>query len=292
MFQPGFDDHRHTVSTLSGEISYVEIGAGAPALFVHGIATNAHIWQNLIPLLADTRRCVAIDLPLHGQSQAAAEHQLTVGAFADTLAEVCASLRLDRIDLVGHDTGGAIVQVFAARHPELIHTLTLTNCETQDNIPPEAMAATVDAARAGQLGATAPALLADPAAARSFFAPSFENPNLLSAEMVDSFLRPVIGTPATAARFQELIAALGPDDLLAAEPSLRDLQAATLIAWATDDEFFDLKWAHWLHHLLPGARDVVEIDGGKLFFPFERADELASHIRHHWTTADASVPKY
>jgi len=286
MFLAGFDDHRRTVSTQPGEVSYIEIGTGPAALFVHGIATNAYIWHNLIPLLADTRRCVAIDLPLHGQSPATPEHRLTVGAFADTLAEVCARLSLGQVDLVGHDTGGAIAQVFAARRPELVRTLTLTNCETHDNIPPAAMAATVEAARAGQFAATAPAILADPAATRAFFAVGYQDPQFLSAELVDAFLEPVIGTPAAAARFQELIAGLGPDDLLAAEPALRALHAPTLIAWATDDEFFDLKWAHWLHDTIPGARDLVEIAGGKLFFPHERAAELAPHIHRHWNTPD------
>ncbi|WP_433178980.1 alpha/beta fold hydrolase [Actinoallomurus sp. CA-150999] len=288
MFLPGFDDNRHTVRTQSGEVSYVEIGTGPAALFVHGIATNAYLWHNLIPLLADTRRCIAIDLPLHGQSPAAPEHQLTVGAFADTLADVCAHLRLDQVDVVAQDTGGAIAQVLAARHPELIRTLTLTNCETQDNIPPAAMAATVEAARAGQLAAAAPGILGDPAAARAIFASGYQDQQFLSAELVDAFLEPVMGTPATAARFQELIARLGPDDLLAAEPALRALRVPTLIAWATDDEFFDMKWANWLHDTIPGARDLVEIAGGKLFFPHERAAELAPHIRGHWDTADQS----
>src|SRR5581483_7493392 len=150
--------------------------------------------------------------------------------FADTLAEVCARLRLGQVDLVGHDTGGAIAQVLAARHPELVRTLTLTNCETHDNIPPAAMAATVEAARAGQLAAAAPAILADPAAARAFFAIGYQDPRFLSAELVDAFLEPIIGTPATAERFQEMIARLGPDDLLAAEPALRALVVPTLIA--------------------------------------------------------------
>ena len=286
MFLAGFDNHRRTVSTQAGEVSYIEIGTGPAALFVHGIATNAYIWHNLIPLLADTRRCVAIDLPLHGQSPATPEHQLTVGAFANTLAEVCARLSLGQVDLVGHDTGGAIAQVFAARHPELVRTLTLTNCETRDNIPPAAMAATVEAARAGHLAATAPAILADPAATRAFFAAGYQDPQFLSAELVDAFLEPVVGTPAAAARFQELIAGLGPDDLLAAELALRALRAPTLIAWATDDEFFDLKWAHWLHETIPGAHDLVEIASGKLFFPHERAAELAPHIHRHWNAAD------
>jgi pimeloyl-ACP methyl ester carboxylesterase len=286
MFLTGFDDHRRSVRTQAGEVSYIEIGTGPAALFVHGIATNAYIWHNLIPLLADTRRCVAIDLPLHGQSPATAEQRLTVGAFADTLAEVCDRLGLGRVDLVGHDTGGAIAQVFAARRPELIRTLTLTDCETRDNIPPAAMAAIVEAARAGRLAAAAPAILDDPAAARAFFATGYQDPQFLAAALVDAFLRPVIGTPAAAARFQELIAGLGPDDLLAAEPALRTLDAPTLIAWATDDEFFDLKWARWLHDTIPGARDLVEIAGGKLFFPHERAAELAAHLDRHWNAAD------
>lgn len=288
MFLAGFDDHRHSVSTPSGEISYVEVGAGPPALFVHGIATNAYIWHDLIALLADTRRCIAVDLPLHGQSAATPEQSRTVGGFADVLADVCARLDLGPVDLVGHDTGGAIAQVLAARRPELLRTLTLTNCETHDNIPPAAMAATVEAARAGQLAAAVSAILADPAAARGFFAVGYQDPNFVSQELVQAFLDPVIGTPAAAARFQDLIAGLGPDDLLAAEPALRTLHAPTLIVWATDDQFFDLKWAHWLHDTIPGAREVVEIAGAKLFFPHERAADLAPHIRRHWNATDAA----
>ena len=80
MFLAGFDDHRHTVSTTSADLSYVAVGDGPPALFVHGIATNAYLWQDLIPQLADTRRCIAIDLPLHGQSPARPDQVMTVGA--------------------------------------------------------------------------------------------------------------------------------------------------------------------------------------------------------------------
>ena len=268
-------------------MSYVEVGDGPPALFVHGIATSAYLWCELIDQLADLRRCIAIDLPLHGRSPARPRQPLTISAYADLIADVCESLRLPQVDLVAHDTGGAIAQVFAARHPELLRTLTLTNCETRDNIPPPAMAATVEAARAGQLVKGVPAILADPDASRAFFATGYQDPNFLTPELVSAFLEPVIGSPAAAERFQELIAGLGPDDLLVAEPALRNCDVPTLIVWATADEFFDVKWAHWLRDTIPGAREVVEIADGKLFFPHERATELAPHIRRHWT---ASTP--
>ncbi len=283
MFLSGFDDHRHMVSTPSAEVSYVEIGTGPTALFVHGIATNAYVWRDLIDRLSDIRRCIAIDLPLHGQSPAAQE--MTIDGFADVLAETCERLGLTEVDLVAHDTGGAIAQVFAARHPELLRTFTLTNCETRENIPPAAMAPTVDLARSGQLAPAAPAILADPAASRGFFEIGYQNAELLTSELVNAFLEPVVGTPAAAEKFQELIAGLGPDALLAAEPALRELHVPTLIVWGTDDVFFDVKFAYWLRDLIPGAGEVVEIPGGRLFFPHERAAELASHIRRHWIPA-------
>jgi pimeloyl-ACP methyl ester carboxylesterase len=282
MFLPGFDDHRQTVTTPSAELSYIDIGAGPPALFVHGIATNAYLWHRLIAQLTDQRRCIAVDLPLHGRSPATPTQELTVGALADVLAEFCERLDLNGLDLVANDTGGAIAQVLAARHPRLLRTLTLTNCETRQTIPPAAMAATVQLARSGQLAPAAAAIFADPVASRAFFEAGYEDPAFLSSDLVQAFLEPVIGSAAAAERFQELISTLGPADLLTAEPALRNLRVPTLIAWGTDDQFFDLKWAYWLQGMIPSAREVIEITGGKLFFPHERAAELASHLLCYW----------
>ena len=281
----GVDDHRHTVALRSADISYLAVGDGPPALFVHGIATNAHLWDEVISRLADARTCIAVDLPLHGQSPVRPEQEMTIGAFADLLAELCERIAPATIDLIGHDTGGAIAQVVAARRPELLRTLTLIDCETQDNLPPAPMATTVELARAGKLAAAAPAILADPATSRAFFTSGYEDPDFLSDDQVREFLAPLVGTPASAERFQELIARLDPTDLLVSEPALRELHVPTLILWGTEDEFFPLKWAYWLQGTIPTAREVVEITGGKLFCPHERAAELATHIRDHLTEA-------
>ncbi len=287
MLLPGFDDHRHHIRTPSADLSYVDIGAGSPALFVHGVGTNAYLWADVVGGLADMRRCIAVDLPVHGQSPARPDQQMAIGALADVLADFCESLNLGQIDLVAHDTGGAIAQVFAARHPERLQTLTLSNCDTHDNVPPEAFAPTVELARTGQIVPSAPALLADLAAARAaVFAMGYEDPEFLTIEMVRAFLEPVLGTPTAAEKFQALVAALEPTDLLAAEPALRSLDVPTLIVWGTADDFFDVKWAYWLRDTIPGARDVVEVAGAKLFFPHERPSELVAPVRRHWATAD------
>ncbi|HEY6791978.1 MAG TPA: alpha/beta hydrolase, partial [Trebonia sp.] len=124
---------------------------------------------------------------------------------------------------------------------------------------------------------------ADPAASRAFFAPGYQDPGHLTADLVTSYLAPLLSTTDAAARFQDLIAGLGPSELAAAGPGLRALDVPTLIAWGTDDDFFALRWAYWLRDTIPGADEVVEIADGKLFFPHERAADLAPHIRRRWT---------
>ena len=55
-----------------------------------------------------------------------------------------------------------------------------------------------------------------------------------------------------------------------------------LLVWGTAEEALGVEWAYRLRDLIPGAREVVEIDGGKLFFPEERPEELAVQLRRHW----------
>jgi pimeloyl-ACP methyl ester carboxylesterase len=280
------ETHRRTVRTRTGDVSCIDVGEGPPALFVHGVATNALLWRNVISELADERRCIAIDLPLHGHSPAAPDQDLTLDGLADAVDAFCDADGLVNVDLVAHDTGGAVAQIVAARRPERLRTFTLTNCDVHDNVPPEEFKPTVELAKAGALAPSAPALLADLDTARTaVFGTGYEHPELLDVEVVGAFLEPVIGTPERARRFEQLLAAMEPRYLLAVEPDLAQLRVPTLVVWAMDDPFFEVKWAYWLRDLIPGAREVVEIEGAKLFFPDERAGELVAHLRRHWAAA-------
>jgi pimeloyl-ACP methyl ester carboxylesterase len=274
--------HRRTVTTPQGPVSCIDVGRGPAALFVHGLGTNALLWHHVIGALAGQRRCVAIDLPLHGRTPAAPDQDFRLGALAGVVEGFCEAAGLSSVDLVAHDTGGAVAQVFAARHSDRLRSLCLTNCDTHDNLPPEAFRPTVDLAASGALAAGAPALLAHPEAARALvFGSGYEDVTHLDLDLARSFLDPVLGTPEQARQFERLILSLRPDDLLAAEPQLAQLTVPTLIAWATHDVFFDLSWAYWLMNLIPGASQVIEIDG-YLFFPEERPGELIDALRKHW----------
>ena len=285
-----FDPHRVVVPTPLGEVAAIDHGRGDPALFVHGVGTNAHLWAGVLDALGDEHRCVAIDLPGHGRSPVSADQDLTIGALADLVEAFCATHALERVDLVAHDTGGAIAQVFAARHPERVRSFVLTNCDCHDNIPPAGFLPTVELARAGLIAPGAPDLLADLLGARDVvFAMGYEDVTILDEARMQDYLGTALGTPERALAFERMLAGLEPSDLLAAEPALAQLEAPTLVVWGAADELFELSWAYWLRDAIGGADEVIEVPGAKLFWPDERPDDLVPHLRRHWAAAAESA---
>ena len=281
--------HRHTAATRFGEISYLDIGAGPTALFVHGIATNAYLWRHVMDALSGQRRCIAIDLPLHGQSPVAAEQDLSLAALAAGLDDFCDVLGLTGVDLVANDTGGAIAQIFATRYPHRLATLALTNCDTVDNLPPEAFRPMIELAAAGNLAPSAVAMFANlEAAAKISFASGYEHLDQIDRDVIRSYLEPCFGTIERARQFERLLVSLDVADLQAVMPRLRELTVPTLVVWGTGDAFFDVSWAYWLRDTIPGTTRVVTVDGARLFFPEERPMDLVPHLEQHWAAVAAA----
>src|ERR1700720_3611838 len=103
-----------TVEKPSGRISYVERGKGPVALFVHGVLLNGWFWRHQLEELSDIRRCIAPDLLAHGRTEVGADQEVSVTANARMLGDFLDALKIDRVDLIGNDSGGGICQIFAA----------------------------------------------------------------------------------------------------------------------------------------------------------------------------------
>jgi pimeloyl-ACP methyl ester carboxylesterase len=280
-----FIAQRTTLTTDDGEIAYTEFGGGAAvrpaALFVHGLGTNGALWRHVIERVSGTTRCVAIDLPAHGGTPP--RDDLSATALAGALTQLCDGLGLDQVDLVGNDTGGAVAQIFAARHPGRLRTLTLTNCDTDGNFPPPEFAPVIELAKQGQLAEMLVALVRDPASWRtSPLAGGYEHPENIPDDALACYFEPVGGTIEKARTFERVLASLDPADLADVNGALRTLTVPTLIVWGTGDPMFGVKWAQQLRETIPGARDVVEVEGAKFFFPEERPGDLVPHLKSLW----------
>ena len=275
---------RRTVATPSGRISYVEQGSGPVALFVHGIVLNGYVWRHQLAQLGDIRRCIAVDLLAHGNTEAIEGQDMSVTANAAMLLQFLDVLKIDQVDLVGNDSGGGICQIFAALHPTRVRTLTLTNCDAHDNWPPEAFKPFVAMVAAGGLPDTLKAMLNDKQIYRSAQAlgPCYERPEQVSDDTIEAYVQPLASTARRTRDLERFVGAFDCCHTLAIEDRLKQLQAPTLIAWGTDDIYFDVKWSHWLAKTIPGTRKRVEYDGARIFFPEERWGDFNKELRAHW----------
>jgi len=276
-----------TVQTASGRISYTEQGTGPVALFVHGVLLNGHLWRHQLADLSDIRRCLAVDLLAHGDTEITPDQDVSVTANARMLTEFLDALKVDQVDIVGNDSGGGIAQIFAALYPQRVRSLTLTDCDTHNNWPPEAFKPFLAMAAAGGLRGTLEAMLSDKSVYRSpqALGPAYEHPEQLSDDSIETYLRPFIRSEQRTLDLQRFLAAFDNKHTLAIEDRLKTLKSPTLIVWGTDDVYFDVKWSRWLSDNIPGVRRRVEFKGARIFFPEERWEEFNKELRAHWQAA-------
>jgi pimeloyl-ACP methyl ester carboxylesterase len=274
-----------TVRTASGTVAYVDQGEGPVVLFVHGVLVNSHIWRHQIDRLVGERRCIAVDLLGHGDSEVGSDGDLSSAGQARMLDELLDALKIDKIDLVGNDGGGAIAQMLAVSRPHQVRSLTLTDCDTHDNWPPTAFMGFVELCARGELKGVLDAMVADKAVFRDALGPCYEEPSKVSDETIDAYLQPFVRSPDQLKALEDFVAAFDNRQTVAIESKLAKLRTPTLIVWGDDDVYFDAKWADWLAEKIPGTRKKVILPGARLFFFEERPAEFNVLLDEHLKAA-------
>jgi pimeloyl-ACP methyl ester carboxylesterase len=275
----------HVNTPTFGDIAYGESGAGPDALFIHGVFLNADLWGHQVAALSDLRHCIAIDLLAHGDSPCPPGH-LTIGVQTAMVGEFLDALGIERVDLVGNDTGGAVAQMIAANHPARVRSLTLTNSDVHDNFPPEAFLPIQELAAQGLLADGMAALATDPAGIRAALDTSLEHPESIPDATLLGFFG-AFASAEKAAALQDYIAGMEPNETIAIQDGLAGFKRPTLIVWATDDVFFPVEWAGWLEATIPGVTQSARVEGARLFFPLERPEDLNRELRQFWGPASA-----
>jgi pimeloyl-ACP methyl ester carboxylesterase len=228
-----------------------------------------------------------VDLLAHGNTEISAAQDVSVTANAHMLAEFLDALKIEQVDLIGNDSGGGICQIFAALHPKRIRSLALTNCDAHDNWPPEAFKPFVAMVAAGGLPETLNAMLIDKSVYRSpqALGPAYERPEAVSDDTIETYLRPFVRSPQRTRDLERFVNAFDCRHTVEIEKRLQLVRSPTLIAWGTDDIFFDLKWSHWLEKAIPGTTRRVEFQSARIFFPEERPNEFNKELQAHWIAA-------
>ena len=277
-----FHQARKFADTTFGRIAYVEKGSGPTALFLHGFPVNGFEWRGTIDDLAPQRRCIALDLMGLGYTEIKPDQNLGFDQQAAMVAAFMDRVGLSQVDLVGNDSGGSISQVFAARYPSRLRSLTLTNCEVHDLWPNPMLKAVFDQFADPSIIDGMKAMLNAPAIARQAFAAVYEDAERIPDEAFKTYFEPVLSSEGRSNSMRRFLNLGNLRVLTAIAPQLRELKVPTLIVWGEADTAFELKSVEWLRNNIGGVQRVIMVPGGKLFFPEEHPKLMSVLLQEFW----------
>lgn len=267
------------VDLPAGAVRYREAGEGRPVVFVHGYLVDGRLWDGVVDHLSDRCRCIAPDWPIGAQRIAMnPDADLTPYGIAAIIDGFLEALGLEDVTIVGNDSGGAMSQVLATRHPQRIGRLVLTNCDTHENFPPGIFKTMPPIAKLPGGMALLAAPFRIPALARAAFRPFART--RIPDELVASWMEPGLHDPGVKRDVQKVTVGMNKRYTLEAAEKLRGTDLPILLTWAPGDRFFPMKYAQRLV-AETGAR-LVEIPGSRTFVPLDQparlADEIASFV--------------
>ncbi|MFI6360798.1 alpha/beta fold hydrolase [Streptomyces sp. NPDC050743] len=110
-----------TLADDLGCLSYVVAGDGPPVVLVHAGVADHHMWDAIVPALAEQHTVIRYDLRGFGESTA------PTGPFSETddLRRLLDHLGYECVRLVGASWGGRVAVNFTLAHPGRVHSLAV-----------------------------------------------------------------------------------------------------------------------------------------------------------------------
>ena len=252
------------------DLAYLDTGEGPPVLLLHGCPFSSFIWRRIIPLLSPRFRCVAPDLLGLGDTETPDGADWTLPAQVRAVLGLLDHLGLAQVAVVGHDHGGAVAQLIAARHPDRVTALVLADAEAYDNWPSATELPFVRATQLPVLGR----LLLWAWSRRVLFrwalasGKAVHDRAALTDDLVDGYIAANLADAHRRAKTRRFLAVqLDPANqrhTADAAGELTRITAPTLVVWGGQDVHFGPEWAHRLHRDIPGARLEILPGAGHL----------------------------
>nr|WP_232328229.1 alpha/beta hydrolase [Kibdelosporangium sp. MJ126-NF4] len=243
--------------------------ADETAVYVHGLGGSSMNWTDLAGQLSLHAQGIAVDMPGAGRTEPPTGYSFDLAEQAETLAAFLRGLGHGPVHLFGNSLGGAVVLILAARHPDLVKTLTLVSPAVPDLRPfpsrmsdrriPFAMMPIVGARFRRQLAQLTPMQRAQQLVNLCFADPSTVPPHRMHETANEFVERSKISWAAQA--LMSLTLGLFRAWLVPPSQSLWRLMprisAPTLVIWGTEDKLVTVRKAPRTAQLLPRGRLLV-----------------------------------
>lgn len=118
-FENGYSD-------VNGMQMYYEIyGQGEPLVLIHGGGSTIQTtFEKVIPLFAQNRKVIAVELQAHGRTSDR-NADLSFEQDADDVATLMKNLKIEKADFFGFSNGGTTTLQIAIRHPQIVNKMIL-----------------------------------------------------------------------------------------------------------------------------------------------------------------------
>jgi pimeloyl-ACP methyl ester carboxylesterase len=241
----------------AGELAYLDCGAGAPVLLIHGFPLDHSMWDSQIGALAECARVIAPDLRGFGQSPLGDVDPnlgISMELFADDLVALLDAIGItEPVVVVGLSMGGYIAWQLIRKYSQRVQALVqLDTRALADN----------EETRAGRLKMAenvaewGSGRVAEMMGPRLFSAPAFET----KPEIVAAVRRVVESTsPAAIAAAQRGMAAR-PDFT----PMLKNIRVPTLVIVGDQDAISPPQEMEVIARDIPNAEFVVIPNSGHM----------------------------
>jgi pimeloyl-ACP methyl ester carboxylesterase len=265
-----------------GRIQYRLAGpgnsSGPPVVFVHGLFVNGELWTGVADALAARGvRSYALDLPLGAHSLALRpDADLSPRGIARLILAFLEALELTDVTLVGNDTGTALCQFVIDTDDSRIGRLVLTDGDAFEQFPPPSFAPVLKIGRR-PAGVYALMSIMRPASIRQ----RVQGQNVskpLDPALTRRWITPALADRGVRRDTAKVLRGVDAAELLEVSKRLRRFTRPVVLLWGDEDRFFPIDLAHRLREAFPDAR-LVEIPGGRLFFPLDEPQRVADEIQ-------------
>ncbi len=254
-------------------------GSGVPLLMVHGALVDHTLWDRIVPGLEPAADMIRPDLPIGAHRTPVTRRDLLhPEAIADSLARLLDALGVDQAAVIGSDTGGALAQIFTARHPDRVKGLILTSCDAFDHFPPTIIKLLLPMlAIPGGIDAIAN-LYRSKRVRRSFMGAGLLLNHPVDDTIVKPWLRRLVDSHENRKDVRAFLRASRPKLAHAAARELETFPRPALIAWSRGDRLFPDADGERLARTIPDC-ELHWIENTRTFSMIDQPDALVALIR-------------
>lgn len=249
------------------EMAYRDGGTGDPVVLLHGIPTNSFLFHAQLDAVAEGRRVIAPDMVGYGNSAKHDGFDRSIRAQELAVRGLVDELGVGTVDFVGHDLGGGVGLRLAARTPEAVGKLVLSNSIAYDSWPIQTIT---------DLGLPETARETSVDELQEMLDGLFRQ-TLYGDDHDEAFLEAMKAPWASEVGVTSLVrnaCATNTSHTTEVDPS--EVTADTLLLWGTEDEFQPVEWAERLADDIASS-DLVRLEANH-WVPEDRREEFRDHL--------------